>query len=70
MNKYTKCPRYWRGCFDCRWYLGPERAFFCAAYNMRHFDGAAVVEVEVPEEEKYSLWSKKYGRRANNNACV
>lgn len=64
-GKYEKCPRYWRGCFGCRWYLGADYALFCAAYNLRHH-GAAVVEIEVKEEARTSWWSKRNGRRSNN----
>lgn len=68
-GKYEKCPRYWRGCFDCRWYLGPENALFCAAYNMRHY-GSPVVEIEVKEEERTSWWSRRYGRRSDNKKSM
>ena len=59
--KYEKCPRYWRGCFSCRWYLGPEKLFFCQAYNRKTF-GAEIVEVEVKEElekERGAWWSRR-----------
>ena len=46
MGKYDKCPRYWRGCFECKYYLGSEHLYFCKAYNRRIF-GQDTVEVEV-----------------------
>ena len=36
---------------------------FCRAYNIRHFDGSAVVEIEVDQIEKRAWGSKRNGRR-------
>lgn len=53
-NPYLKCPKYWEGCFECKYYLGFGYAYFCRAYNLKKF-GAEIVEevVEIsPEEEE------------------
>ena len=53
-NPYLKCPKYWRGCFECKYYLGWGYQHFCRAYNLKKF-GAEIVEevVEIsPEEEE------------------
>lgn len=69
VSKYDKCPRYWRGCFSCRWYLGPEHVMFCKAYNMKKH-GSAVVEVEVEQDTEKRSWWGKNGRRANQKKGV
>ena len=53
-NPYTVCPKYWEGCFECKYYLGFGYQYFCRAYNLKKF-GAEIVEkvVEIsPEEEE------------------
>ena len=53
-NPYTACQKYWRGCFECKYYLGFGYQYFCRAYNLKKF-GAEIVEevVEIsPEEEE------------------
>ena len=69
-SPYAKCPRYWRGCFGCSWYLGAEHLFFCRAYNRKKF-GSDVVEVEVetamsgvPRKDD-CWWAERVDRRKN-----
>ena len=62
-NPYLKCPKYWRGCFECKYYLGFGYVKFCRAYNMKKF-GAEIVEEVIettPEEEErlVTQWVRK-----------
>lgn len=68
-NKYDKCHRYWRGCFNCRYYLGTDHALFCAAYNIKKY-GSPVVEIDVEQQEQRAWWSNKNGRRPNHSTAV
>ena len=43
---------------------------FCRAYNIRHFDGSVVVEIEVDQVEKRAWWSKRNGRRFDKKKAV
>ena len=69
VSNYDKCPRYWRGCFSCRWYLGTEYIMFCRAYNMKKHD-SEVVEVEVEKTDRNRSWLGKNGRRTNKKTSV
>ena len=66
-SRYSKCPRYWHGCFECSWYMGTDHLFFCRAYNRKKF-GSDVVEVEVKVEEKRQSrcwWADRADRMRN-----
>ena len=66
-NPYTQCPKYWQGCFECKYYIGFGYVKFCRAYNLRKF-GKEIVEdvIETTPEEEESLvreWVRKQQRQ-------
>ena len=65
-NPYVKCPQYWQGCFECKYYLGFGYVKFCRAYNLRKFGKEIVDEVieTTPEEEERLVreWVRKQER--------
>lgn len=49
---FAGCSNYWRGCFSCPNYLGPEHRYFCRRANRELFGVDIVQDEKKPDVEK------------------